>query len=866
MLKFSFKDTHLYFQQIKQFFSDKIASLVGKKIFSLVGVVLLVAGLPVVLLASRQQTETKQHAAANMVQMATLAGSTRGQITSMISGKTLSQLNTSQKQSLHEAIALHHQTMESLMKTDPQAVLDNAIPADIKSKLPEIDQSLVENTFATGGEYDMYHADYFDKKTSSQEYFLKSVDGNYYTLHFTNSPQTINTGSQIILKNGVVLGNNVAINPANIITTRAAIPTPTPSVQTFKTAVVLFNFQNDRSEPQTPETVKKWIFGPFTDSSSGQGMSINDFLNESSYGKVKLIGDRDPTGDVFGWVPIADDKASCDNFETWKNHAIQGVKEKYGIDISQANYNRVIYAFPHIFSQEFSCWGGIGTGYTIAVNELFSSQDAYLHWFFPALAHELGHSLTNMQHAAGYSCHLIDNCSKVDSGDPFDVMNLYPYENISFQYNSFHKIISKWITKENITDVKKPGNTYVLYPVEMNKSTDGRFFVPNTIRIPLSSDTYYYLEYRQPIGFFDSHSNANGFRVVKGVLIRKARGDFFPGINEDSFLYDITTGSMGENDTSKDFYDSALLPGKTFYDSINNIRIEIVNPLPNAVTDPINVKITFGDQDNPTIKTTPFPLTPTIAAPQQAQGCGIGGSAGKGGTCQVACDASSTQVPVSENNCGKYHQGAADHGSYQQYMCCIPNAKTTTTQNIPVQQSASNQQFSGGINATLVSGITPVGSCVGIIERGTTAADYNNQNASSFNAHPNPNIPSEKTLIDTNSWPHWPILYASGGCVKTWCTNGNLYADFTWPTGYTDGNAEKNYSLNLWMSSTRHGSLAVGKTQNTTLQFASSDAGALVDASISNAYGETGWPITYFHLATCSTNGAGGGGGGVKLQ
>src|SRR3989338_3216793 len=69
---------------------------------------------------------------------------------------------------------------------------------------------------------------------------------------------------------------------------------PTAANQTKRVAVVMFNFQNDNSQPYTVDYARNMVFG-----------TINSYYKEASFGKLSL------EGDVFGWYTIPYSSTSC---------------------------------------------------------------------------------------------------------------------------------------------------------------------------------------------------------------------------------------------------------------------------------------------------------------------------------------------------------------------------------------------------------------------------------------------------------------------------------------------------------------------------------------------------------------------------
>ena len=73
-----------------------------------------------------------------------------------------------------------------------------------------------------------------------------------------------------------------------------------------KVAVLLFNFQNNNSQPWTTDQVRGYVF---TNSSS-----VNEYYKEESSSSLSLTGKVRSDGDVFGWYTIPKTDGNCDPF------------------------------------------------------------------------------------------------------------------------------------------------------------------------------------------------------------------------------------------------------------------------------------------------------------------------------------------------------------------------------------------------------------------------------------------------------------------------------------------------------------------------------------------------------------------------
>lgn len=117
-----------------------------------------------------------------------------------------------------------------------------------------------------------------------------------------------------------------------------------------KTAVILFNFSSDSSQPWSVSGARSEVFtGP---------QSANVFYEEESYGGISLTGDVRSDGDVFGWFTINAPTGGCD-YEAWVEKAADAATSA-GAVLSE--YQDLIYMFPPQFSCPWSGLTGVGSG------------------------------------------------------------------------------------------------------------------------------------------------------------------------------------------------------------------------------------------------------------------------------------------------------------------------------------------------------------------------------------------------------------------------------------------------------------------------------------------------------------------------
>lgn len=296
------------------------------------------------------------------------------------------------------------------------------------------------------------------------------------------------------------------------------------------TAVLLVNFSDTAGDtPYGIAEAEDAVFG-----------TVNDFLLEASYGQTWL------TGDVHGWftLPIA---STCNTVEI--GNAADTAAMAAGIDLS--GYNRFVY----VFKGSATCsWNG--------------SADL---WVYPSrawirgnivpqiIAHELGHNL-GLEHSYQLECgdQVIDELStdcRYARDDKFDTMGSANYPG---HFNSFQKDRLGWMREGEVQVVTESGS-YLLSPIESATTAHPkalkilRFMEPDG-----AGATWYYLEYRQPLGFdAPIAGNAN---VENGILVRTGEDSDA----NSSLLLDMTPASSVL--VSQDRSDPALVVGASYTD------------------------------------------------------------------------------------------------------------------------------------------------------------------------------------------------------------------------------------------------------------------------------------------------------------
>lgn len=327
----------------------------------------------------------------------------------------------------------------------------------------------------------------------------------------------------ILLMFPVLLGLCLALHPARAST-----------IGEQKTAVILVNFQDYATQPKSRADVHAMVFG-----------TVSDFYWEASYQKTFL------SGDTYGWYTIPVNESVCDS-NLFAREADK-MAAAAGVDLSR--YTRLIYLMPRKTCQDGGANVGAAPSRVYIIGNDFNPR---------TIAHEVGHTF-GAAHSAAIDCGSVSfgsNCANSSYGDMSDTMGSGGLAH----FNALHKERIGWLGAPGtptLTTVAGTG-TYTITPFETTAAGAKALKIPRGIDPVSGSPTYYYVEYRQPIGF--DASLANTGNLTGGVLVRAD--------DVNSLLLDMTpdsnTASMYD-----DTLDAALTVGRSYVDSAAGITITL---------------------------------------------------------------------------------------------------------------------------------------------------------------------------------------------------------------------------------------------------------------------------------------------------
>jgi hypothetical protein len=341
------------------------------------------------------------------------------------------------------------------------------------------------------------HVDDLANGSERLEYHLEDPKTHRLTkLQFDgDAPADLKAGNQISV-NGVA-GSDGAIQFASsdASAVQAAPMMQTATAQATAAATIVSGVQNtiviianftDATVAPTPSQIQDIMF------SDPNGGSIDALFRETSFGNVGF------SGQVVGPFTINYSTASTCDLAAWAN-AADAAATAAGVNL--ASYPRRLYVMPN---NEASVCGMVGAAqvggspsrawvFDSTVNEVY--------------AHELGHNL-NMAHASTLTNEYGDASDDMSAGG-------YPLRH----FNAPHMEQMGWMPSGNILAVTQSG-TYTVAALETNPAQAP---APQILKIA-KPDTgeYYYVSYRQPVGF----DAALDTRALNRVTVHKYSGNY----------------------------------------------------------------------------------------------------------------------------------------------------------------------------------------------------------------------------------------------------------------------------------------------------------------------------------------------------
>lgn len=406
-----------------------------------------------------------------------------------------------------------------------------------------------------------------DKKPSEViEYALRVNAELVYSLQFTGKePTDLKTGQRVKIKKGLLQTSvspvkKLVVSPADLVVAKElGIQAMPDAFGPQKTLVILVNFQDKPSnEPWTVNQIKNTVF------TVGNAM-----INEFSYQQTTVVGN------VVGWYTIAlPSNTTCESITYTLPTLARNAATAAGVNLSL--YNRFIYMFPYVSSCQWAGLASIGGKPSTAwINGLNRVE---------AIVHEFGHNL-GLYHSHSLECVGASNqgrCVSQEYGDLADTMG-YPYTYLGPHFNAFQKERLGWLNYASSPPIQTvtTSGTYTINLIENAIKNVKALKIPRTANV--NANDFYYLEYRQGVGFDKYMPTCTDCDFTKGVLVHQGNS------SDGNSGYMLDMSPLDNNKTKL----VTLLPGNSFTD-VNAPNGGVTFSVTSVSTNSATVKVIFG--------------------------------------------------------------------------------------------------------------------------------------------------------------------------------------------------------------------------------------------------------------------------------
>ena len=413
---------------------------------------------------------------------------------------------------------------------------------------------------ALEGTLDVLVEDYADGHSRTR-HFVKTDHGRV-ELKFAARATQLPSGTRVRVHGQAAQDEVLALDGTQVEALTTVLPA---TMGEQRIAVLLVNFADNAVQPITAASANTLVFD-----------SIDKYYQEASFGQTWF------KGQVFGYYTIAMSKSVCDPYGMASQ--AEAAAAAAGVDLSA--FNRKVFLFP----RNACAWSGLG-------NVGGSNTRAWANGSFVPLTvgHELGHNY-GLHHAHAYDCDIAplgNTCTSLPYGDAADIMG----NNKAGHFNPFEKEMLGWLN-DGVSPPIHVATTSGRYAIEPYSSSS---VGAKAIKIPRGIDAYgrpswYYLEYRQPIGADATLTLGN---LTKGVMVRVGTD----GDAESGYQLDMTPGTS--TNTYTELYDGALAVGRTYTDGAAKVGFTLVSADANGAV----VDVSVGSAPAPTCTRA----TPTLA-------------------------------------------------------------------------------------------------------------------------------------------------------------------------------------------------------------------------------------------------------------
>ncbi len=468
-----------------------------------------------------------------------------------------------------------------LVKQNPREALSLAFSpellADMAEKFPGSAASLESHGRWRGA------IEYFttDDPTMTQHESRISMQTGTETLevYFAESIPAGLTSGAVLEVDGIQAGDRLAAEGSAILAPTTAQTCSTTGVQNV--AVLLVTFPGmPPPAGVTPESVYQTFFGT-------AGRSLDGFWRETSYGQTSAAGN------VFGWYTLSS-TYTCTTLDQARDEAI-AMATAAGANFQ--DYTRIFVIYPDI-----GCVAGfaqVGCSTRSSPSGSFTASSAYIEAEYMTgdqgvqlVTHEAGHNLGLLHSGTlGFGTEPLGPFGATGTLSEFgDYWSTMGSQALGLYAAPQKAGVLNWLSSGTNYEVVQGSGTWSLEPLEISPAG----LQALKIQRGTGSDAWLWVEYRQPVGNYDSTLMTEPF---SGALIHY----------EDS-----TTGASTRLlDFSPDgswntWWYPALQAGQTWIDPYTNLSLSVQSATPSALTVNVAYGPTLCGHVNPTVSASPL--------------------------------------------------------------------------------------------------------------------------------------------------------------------------------------------------------------------------------------------------------------------